>query len=170
MSATSSNMQGQIDDPVPLPPQTSGFSALISRLKLQPGPWLKPMVFLACLAPFAYLIYSLFFAPRSLGANPIEALTDMTGTLAMRFLLICTCSCTPCWISNWICQRFWAMCSSGPMYLQVPLHCLFWWCWPSLHPSWLRVVSAAAGNPCIVGFIWGQRLLWCTTYCWPGGI
>jgi len=48
---------------------------------------LKPAVFLACLAPFAYLIYSLFFT-RALGANPIEALTDMTGTFAIRFLLI----------------------------------------------------------------------------------
>lgn len=47
---------------------------------------LKPAVFLAASAPFVWLIYSLFTG--QLGPNPIDSLTDSTGTLAIRLLLI----------------------------------------------------------------------------------
>lgn len=46
----------------------------------------KPLVFIAALLPFAALVYELLTG--GLGANPIEALTDHTGTLGLRFLLI----------------------------------------------------------------------------------
>jgi len=46
----------------------------------------KPLVFLAALSPFIYLVHELLTG--GLGPNPIDALTDHTGTLAIRMLLI----------------------------------------------------------------------------------
>ena len=53
---------------------------------------LKPVVFLACLAPLAGLVWRGFHA--QLGANPIEAITHGTGDWTLRFLLI-TLAVTP---------------------------------------------------------------------------
>jgi sulfoxide reductase heme-binding subunit YedZ len=47
---------------------------------------LKPLVFAACLAPLAWLAATA--ATRGLGANPIDAITDATGTWTLRFLLL----------------------------------------------------------------------------------
>lgn len=47
---------------------------------------LKPVVFLAALTPFLYLLWALF--ANQLGPNPIDALTDHTGILAIRMLLL----------------------------------------------------------------------------------
>ncbi|MFK7996140.1 MAG: sulfite oxidase heme-binding subunit YedZ [Granulosicoccus sp.] len=47
---------------------------------------IKPAVFLAALTPFFYILHSLLTG--RLGPNPIDALTDQTGTLAIRMLLI----------------------------------------------------------------------------------
>jgi methionine sulfoxide reductase heme-binding subunit len=64
--------------------------------------WSKPLVFLACLAPFGILMGT-FFGPTprdmqtwgvGLGANPIEVITHSTGDWTMRFLLI-TLAITP---------------------------------------------------------------------------
>ncbi len=52
----------------------------------QRGVWLKPAVFLASLAPAAALAYMLLGG--RLGVNPIERLTDETGELALRFLIL----------------------------------------------------------------------------------
>ena len=46
----------------------------------------KPVLFLACLIPFASLIWSAF--NDGLGANPVETLTFATGDWTLRFLLI----------------------------------------------------------------------------------
>jgi sulfoxide reductase heme-binding subunit YedZ len=54
--------------------------------------WLKPVIFLACLAPLANLVWRGFHA--HLGANPIEAITHRTGDCTLTFLLI-TLSVTP---------------------------------------------------------------------------
>ncbi|HEX4782919.1 MAG TPA: protein-methionine-sulfoxide reductase heme-binding subunit MsrQ [Candidatus Sulfotelmatobacter sp.] len=54
--------------------------------------WLKPVIFLACLAPLADLVWRGFHA--QLGANPIEAITHRTGDCTLTFLLI-TLSVTP---------------------------------------------------------------------------
>ncbi len=54
--------------------------------------WLKPVIFLACLAPLANLVWRGFHA--QLGANPIEAITHRTGDCTLTFLLI-TLSVTP---------------------------------------------------------------------------
>ena len=55
---------------------------------------LKPLVFVAALAPAAYLAHSVFRAPERLGANPAEALQLATGIWALRFLLA-TLAITP---------------------------------------------------------------------------
>jgi len=54
--------------------------------------WLKPVVFLACLAPLGRLIWRGLHA--DLGANPIEAITHGTGDWTLTFLLV-TLSVTP---------------------------------------------------------------------------
>jgi len=46
----------------------------------------KPAVFLSALIPFIYLVWALLTG--RLGPNPIDSLTDQTGTLAIRILLI----------------------------------------------------------------------------------
>lgn len=52
---------------------------------------LKPAVWFACLAPLAYLVYSLYL---DLGANPVETITNFTGIWTLRFIFI-TLSITP---------------------------------------------------------------------------
>ncbi|MGA1987578.1 MAG: protein-methionine-sulfoxide reductase heme-binding subunit MsrQ [Candidatus Sulfotelmatobacter sp.] len=54
--------------------------------------YLKPAVFLACLAPLGWLIWRALHA--QLGANPIETITHSTGDCTLTFLLI-TLSVTP---------------------------------------------------------------------------
>jgi methionine sulfoxide reductase heme-binding subunit len=54
--------------------------------------YFKPAVFLACLAPLAWLVWRAFHS--ELGANPIEAITHSTGDCTLTFLLI-TLSVTP---------------------------------------------------------------------------
>src|ERR1700730_9112180 len=54
--------------------------------------WLKPVIFLACLAPLGNLVWRGVHA--QLGANPIEAITHWTGDCTLTFLLI-TLSVTP---------------------------------------------------------------------------
>jgi sulfoxide reductase heme-binding subunit YedZ len=46
----------------------------------------KPLVFLACLLPFAWLLYGAI--SNQLGANPAEALIRATGDWTLRFLCI----------------------------------------------------------------------------------
>jgi sulfoxide reductase heme-binding subunit YedZ len=54
--------------------------------------YLKPVVFLACLAPLAWLVWRALH--NALGANPIEAITHFTGDCTLTFLLI-TLAVTP---------------------------------------------------------------------------
>jgi len=67
--------------------------------------YLKPVLFLACLAPLARLVWRGFHA--GLGANPIEAITHSTGDWTLIFLLV-TLSITPLrkitrqyWLISW---------------------------------------------------------------------
>lgn len=65
-----------------------------SAVELKPGfarnySWqklVKPLVFLSALAPFVFMVHSLFTGQT--GPNPIDTLTDQTGTVAIRMLLI----------------------------------------------------------------------------------
>lgn len=52
----------------------------------KPDPWLKPLVFIVCLLPLAWLVFRAFTG--ALGANPIEAVTRELGDWALRFILI----------------------------------------------------------------------------------
>jgi sulfoxide reductase heme-binding subunit YedZ len=47
---------------------------------------LRVGVFVAALGPAAYLVYGVF--AHALGANPIDAVTDETGTWTLRFLVL----------------------------------------------------------------------------------
>jgi methionine sulfoxide reductase heme-binding subunit len=51
----------------------------------------KPIAWLLCLAPLAYLIYSLYQDP---GVNPIETFTNFTGIWTLRLIMI-TLAITP---------------------------------------------------------------------------
>ena len=51
----------------------------------------KPAVWLGCLTPLAYLIYSLYL---DLGANPIETVTNTTGIWTLR-LIVATIAISP---------------------------------------------------------------------------
>lgn len=55
--------------------------------------WLKPVVFVLCLAPLARLV-ALGAAPDGLGANPVEFITRSTGTWALVMLCL-TLAVTP---------------------------------------------------------------------------
>lgn len=48
--------------------------------------WLKPAVFLLCLAPLAVLAWRA--SQHDLGANPLEFITHSTGDWTLRFLLL----------------------------------------------------------------------------------
>jgi methionine sulfoxide reductase heme-binding subunit len=54
----------------------------------------KPILFVACLTPFLLLIANGFGVGGSLGANPIDKITDVTGTWTLRFVMI-TLAVTP---------------------------------------------------------------------------
>lgn len=64
--------------------------------------WIKILVFIVCLLPFAWLLWRFFGAHPTdmsewgagLGANPIEKITHVTGDWTLRFLLI-TLAITP---------------------------------------------------------------------------
>lgn len=64
---------------------TTGNAWLLRR-------WTKPLLFVLCLLPFAWLLFGAF-ADR-LGANPAEALIRSTGDWTLRFLCI-TLAVTP---------------------------------------------------------------------------
>jgi sulfoxide reductase heme-binding subunit YedZ len=66
-------------------------SAASSKRSGQPR-FAKPFVFLLCLVPLASLAWGL--VADTLGANPIDAITDTTGTWTLRFLVI-TLAVTP---------------------------------------------------------------------------
>jgi sulfoxide reductase heme-binding subunit YedZ len=60
---------------------------------------LKPAVFVACLAPAAWLLYRALWG--DLGVNPLETLTNETGIWTLR-LLVATIAITPIrWITKW---------------------------------------------------------------------
>jgi sulfoxide reductase heme-binding subunit YedZ len=61
-------------------------------MKLLLHPAAKPVVFVACLLPFAWLLYGAF--TNNLGANPAEHLIRSTGDWTLRFLCL-TLAVTP---------------------------------------------------------------------------
>ncbi|NKB43399.1 MAG: sulfoxide reductase heme-binding subunit YedZ [Alphaproteobacteria bacterium] len=65
---------------------TDNAGASEPRSKATKARWLKPVVFLLCLAPLAWL--AVRAVSGGLGANPIEAITRDLGDWALRFILI----------------------------------------------------------------------------------
>lgn len=59
---------------------------MLSRQKLLLHPAAKPILFIICLLPFAWLFYRAF--ANQLGANPAEALIRATGDWTLRFICI----------------------------------------------------------------------------------
>ncbi|OYY51095.1 MAG: sulfoxide reductase heme-binding subunit YedZ, partial [Polaromonas sp. 39-63-203] len=58
--------------------------AALQKLLLHPAA--KPVVFILCLLPFAWLFYGAL--ANQLGANPAEALIRATGDWTLRFVCI----------------------------------------------------------------------------------
>ncbi|MEO7242461.1 MAG: protein-methionine-sulfoxide reductase heme-binding subunit MsrQ [Variovorax sp.] len=56
----------------------------MNKLLLRPGA--KPLIFVLCLAPFAWLVFAAF--TDRLGANPAEYLVRSTGDWTLRFICI----------------------------------------------------------------------------------
>ncbi|MEJ2255614.1 MAG: sulfoxide reductase heme-binding subunit YedZ [Woeseiaceae bacterium] len=86
----------------------------------------KPLVFVACLVPFALVIGDLFELTGSLGANPVEAILDRFGNWGLRFIMI-TLAVTPLrrltgW--NWL-TRFRRMLGLFTFFY-VLMHFLTW--------------------------------------------
>ena len=71
------------------------------RIQFQWRSALKPIVFVLALLPFLLLLQSLLTG--QLGPNPIDTLTDQTGTYAIRMLLI-SLTLTPL---RWLLKETW---------------------------------------------------------------
>ena len=61
-------------------------------MRMAAAGWIKPALFLLCLAPALHLLHGAW--TDALGVNPLETLTHATGEWALRFLLL-TLSVTP---------------------------------------------------------------------------
>ncbi len=60
---------------------------------------IKPIVFVACLGPLAWLVYGAF--NDGLGVNPVETITNTTGIWTLRFIAI-SLAITPLrWLTKW---------------------------------------------------------------------
>lgn len=86
----------------------------------------KPLIFAACLLPFALVVGDAFEITGRLGANPIEEILDRFGNWSLRFILI-TLAVTPLrritgW--NWL-ARFRRMLGLFTFFY-VLMHFLTW--------------------------------------------
>jgi methionine sulfoxide reductase heme-binding subunit len=70
---------------------------------MTPTAWIrrvvKPAVFLACLVPFAQLVYGVFLG--DLGANPVETITNTTGIWTLRLLVVSVAITPARWFTKW---------------------------------------------------------------------
>ena len=86
----------------------------------------KPLIFLACLVPFALVVGDLFGITGNLGANPVEEIQDRFGNWGLRFILIAL-SVTPLRTAtgrNWL-LRFRRMLGLFAFFY-VLMHFLTW--------------------------------------------
>lgn len=61
---------------------------------------LKPVLFVACLGPFAWLVHGAFLG-GDLGVNPVETITNYTGIWTLRLIAI-SLAVTPLrWLTGW---------------------------------------------------------------------
>jgi sulfoxide reductase heme-binding subunit YedZ len=111
---------------------------------------LKPLVFIACLVPFALLLKGVI--EGDLGANPLERVTDVTGRWGLRLLLL-TLAVTPLRrLTGWAwLQRFRRMLGLF-VFFYTTLHFLTW-VWLDQELAWGNIVADIAKRPYVtVGF------------------
>jgi sulfoxide reductase heme-binding subunit YedZ len=111
---------------------------------------LKPLVFIACLIPFALLLKGVI--EGDLGANPVERVTDVTGQWGLRLLLL-TLAVTPLRrLTGWAwLQRFRRMLGLF-VFFYITLHFLTW-VWLDQDLAWGNIVADIAKRPYVtVGF------------------
>lgn len=110
----------------------------------------KPIVFLAALIPFALLVVN--FATGNLSANPLDDITDATGTWTLRFIVL-TLAVTPL-------QRLTGWSLLGQLRRMLGLFAFFYVClhfttyiWFDKFFEWEEIIADVAKRPFIaVGF------------------
>jgi sulfoxide reductase heme-binding subunit YedZ len=110
----------------------------------------KPMLFMACLVPFASLVKGVL--DGDLGANPLERVTDVTGQWGLRFLLL-TLAVTPLRrLTGWNrLLRFRRMLGLF-VFFYISLHFLTW-VWLDQELNWGNITADIAKRPFVtVGF------------------
>ena len=85
-------------------------------------PATKPLVFLLCLWPFAWLLYGAF--TDALGANPAETLVRSTGDWTLRFICIVLAVTPLRVISGWNALALYRRMLGLYVYFYVVLHLL----------------------------------------------
>jgi len=111
---------------------------------------LKPLVFLACLAPFGLLLQGVI--EGNLGANPLERVTDVTGQWGLRLLLLTLAVAPLRRLTGWAwLQRFRRMLGLF-VFFYITLHFLTW-VWLDQELAWGNIVADIAKRPYVtVGF------------------
>ena len=92
----------------------------MNKLLLHPAA--KPLLFLVCLLPFAWLVYGA--ATNNLGANPAEYLIRSTGDWTLRFLCIVLAVTPLRTIANWPAMARLRRMLGLFVYFYVVLHLL----------------------------------------------
>jgi sulfoxide reductase heme-binding subunit YedZ len=116
-------------------------------------PAAKPVLFLLCLLPFAWLFYGAAFDQESLGANPAETVIRFTGDWTLRFLCI-TLAVTPLriWTKQPALARFRRMLGLFSFFYGV-LHFLAY-AWLDMGLDWSTIVADIPKRPfALVGFL-----------------
>lgn len=113
-------------------------------------PWAKPLVFMLCLLPCAWLFYAAF--TDGLGANPAEALLRSTGDWTLRFLCIVLAVTPLRQISGWnLLVRYRRMLGLY-VFFYACLH-LLCYAWFDMGLDWGDIVADIPKRPFIlVGF------------------
>ena len=110
----------------------------------------KPLVFLLCLGPFAWLVYGAL--ADALGANPAEALVRSTGDWTLRFICIVLAVTPLRVISGWNGLARFRRMFGLYVYFYVLLH-LFCYSWFDMGLDVGEIVKDIAKRPFIlVGF------------------
>lgn len=118
--------------------------------KLLLHPVTKPLVFLLCLVPFAWLVYGAL--ADALGANPAEALVRSTGDWTLRFICIVLAVTPLRVISGWNGLARFRRMFGLYVYFYVVLH-LFCYSWFDMGLDIGEIAKDIARRPFIlVGF------------------
>ncbi len=141
------------------------MSASPWRASLQRGlmqPWVKPLIFVLCLLPCAWLLYAAF--NDDLGANPAEALLRRTGDWTLRFLcLVLVVTPLRQLVSLPVLARFRRMLGLY-VFFYASLH-LLCYAWFDMGLEWSDIVADIPKRPFIlVGFAaWALLLVLAAT-------